>query len=183
MARPRRYELLTMAAVNKDIVSFTSEAPLEPKQTSEHEFDDVLLYTVEGVDGFSDEASLGTLIANEIEGCGATDLVKLEVAYVFTGSGQSIWFGVCDVGASLSATAVAAGPGGHRETSNTMTYGQKHEIVVLIPDYFSRQIRPASSRAIAYKFLLKFTKGVEVQVRVYLKRAGPRIIRKSVKSF
>lgn len=168
-----------MADLKSEVAVSLPAPPLETGFVVAVDYDDLILLDVEGSPVVF-ESSINTLIAEELLGCGQASLVKLDVAYVFSNSGQSIYFGVCNANASLSARAIGMRPGGYSAVSNSMTYGHKTTVTVIVPDLFSRQIQPVSSMAPAYKFSIRASKEVQVQLQLYIKRAGPRVISRSL---
>lgn len=120
--------------------------------------------------------SLDTILSAVMVGCGRVELVKVELKYIATESGATLYAGFQEAGGSKTAKQVAMKPSGHAHVANTLNFGQTHEVTLVPEGILSRQIRPNSSDLPMIKFELNAGTKMEVAVHYYLNVIGPRLL-------
>jgi len=122
---------------------------------------------------------IAALLEDEMAGMGPVDLVSMTLRYKFTASGQEITAGIVAEGSTVTASTLFAHIGAFSMTANNMNLGVQVEEEMIIPDMYSRQMRPVPSRAPEAKLVLQATRGVKVAIILKIKFYGPILKLKS----
>jgi hypothetical protein len=161
----------------------TTEAPLEPSLPLSTPFNLRLFGVIENEAGLSGSKSFVSLFQNQLVGCANVDLYEFRLLYKMTKADQTVKCGIFGDYADYTVDQVAGMSQGMNVTSNSMNYGVKHEVVLKVPEVFSKQIQPASALLPPCRLFLSATKGVQISYEADLKINGLRFIKNDLASF
>lgn len=151
-----------------------SVAPREPINTKDREINYRVSKPIDCSKGVCKiTMTLEEFMRNELSICGPTDVVTLRLRFTCTDAKQKV---ACAVGSIISGFENQNAHhmrGAFNHTSNSYNYGQQQIVTMVIDDQVSRQIQPASSQALAFRFYLYLSKGVEAVVEADFHVFGP----------
>jgi len=164
-----------MTEVPTKTVAFIQEAATEGHTTRDEIFTWQHIMTFRSDKGnLSCKKTLKELLAKELVYYGQVDLVKISLAYQFTGEKQSIYAGVTNANMTADAMMAAGLTGGMTESSNPMTFGKRETVILSIEDRLTKQVQPDSPNAMPFRLHVEATAGTRVWLTFYLRNYGPR---------
>lgn len=95
--------------------------------------------------------------------CGILDLESIEVTFMGTATGQSIYAGFCPAGSALSVQSI----GLQRQLAhvfNQVSYGGSETVIIKVPGHLSSRMRGVGVMGVDAEFRLEATKGIIVNV-------------------
>lgn len=149
-----------------------SPARLESGIGTRQPYDEVVSIPINNANGFTNSVLLGTFLQNHstvLYGRGKVDLFRLEAEVTCSDKNQE--YVVAIVGGYKEFTKISAKaiPGALKGISNSFNYGQVIHDELVVSDLYSRQIQPTSGVAMPFKLFIHVSKGVSVNLHIYLK--------------
>jgi len=113
------------------------------------------------------------MLGDSIAHMGRVTLHKMVIIHVFTGENQYIKYAVVSAEGNQSVDDVLSIPGSVMNFSNPMVMGQKFETELIVPDLFTRQVKPDSANAPMPKLIFEIGGAVEASIVMYYNCDGP----------
>jgi len=152
-----------------------TSAPLSNASTTGQRPYDLKLhfYCSPGDKDYSLAKQMDSLLSSHLMGIEACDLYALDMTYQTTAAGQTIAAIIQSTHSGITTEMISMLPESVTHTSTSYNYGVKVTERMVVPDLFSRQIKPSDSRAMPFKFYLKASKEIKLGLTFYIKVHGP----------
>lgn len=110
-----------------------------------------------------------SFVEKEVIGAGNVDLVYMKLWYQFTGRSQEIEYAITDSSANVTAGTVPQNAWSFAQTSNKYTPLIKQQVLIDIPAFVTRQLRPVSSLVPQFTLHMSVSSGVRATLEIGLK--------------
>lgn len=164
---------MSAATESNTTQSLTAPAPLEPFAANEQPYNFMVIADVE-VTNYAD--TVANLVSDYLEGCGNVDLVKIDATMLFSKASEFVYIGFSDANGSKGAKTYAMRPDGYAYKAGVNIPGSAVVVELLPPNIYSRQLQPVSSLLPTLKIHIAKSETVDMQMRLYVKIHGPRMI-------